>query len=99
MTVWTVTFQDEPEMVKLRAGRARRRAHVAFVRAHPELQIGGEFALTPQQDFPGAIWYVTADSQDRVREIVRSDPYFVPSLRRYEIRQTRPVFESHGLRS
>ncbi|AUQ58048.1 putative protein in bacteria [Phaeobacter inhibens] len=85
MTHWTVTFQDAPEMARIRADRRRRDAHIAFVRAHPELQIGGALAMRPEQDFPGAIWNVEAASRDEVERLILRDPYYVASLRRYQI--------------
>jgi len=85
MTRWTVTFQDAPEMTKIRADKARRDAHIAYVRGRPGLQIGGTLALRPQQDFPGAIWTVEAETRAQVERLVVKDPYYVPSLRRYSI--------------
>jgi len=97
MTIWTVTFQDSPEMTKIRADKARRDAHIAYVRAHAELQIGGPLAMRPQQDFPGAIWAVEAQSRADVERLVLNDPYYIPSLRRYVITASRqgadkPIF-------
>ncbi|WIY24098.1 YciI family protein [Parasedimentitalea psychrophila] len=85
MTHWTVIFQDAPEMTKIRADKARRDAHIAYVRGRPGLQIGGTLALCPQQDFPGAIWTVEAETRAEVERLVLKDPYYVPSLRRYSI--------------
>ena len=78
-------FDDAPEMVRIRGNRARRKAHIAFVATHPELTIGGELAMSPQQDFPGAIWTVRAQNREAVEQLILGDPYFIPSLRRYEI--------------
>ncbi|SCZ73735.1 hypothetical protein SAMN04488118_11839 [Epibacterium ulvae] len=83
---WTVNFQDSPDMLAIRADRSRREAHIAYVRAHPELDIGGEMAMSPMQDFVGAIWYVHADSEDAVEQLVVKDPFYVRSLRQYEIK-------------
>ncbi|MGR3623631.1 YciI family protein [Pseudophaeobacter sp.] len=85
MTHWTVTFQDAPEMARIRGDKARRDAHIAFVRSRPELQIGGSLAMRPMQDFPGAIWNVEAESRADVERLIISDPYYVASLRRYKI--------------
>jgi len=85
MTHWTVTFQDAPEMTRLRADKLRREAHIAFVRAHPELQIGGALAMRPMQDFPGAIWNVEAESRADVERLILRDPFYVAALRRYTI--------------
>ena len=49
MASWTVTFQDAPEMVRIRANKARRQAHIRFVQAHPQLRIGGELAIDTDQ--------------------------------------------------
>ncbi|MGR3759072.1 YciI family protein [Roseobacteraceae bacterium NS-SX3] len=85
MTHWTVTFEDAPEMAQTRADRARREAHIAWVRAHPELQIGGALAMRPEQDFPGAIWNVEAASREEVERLILQDPYYAAGLRRYRI--------------
>ena len=85
MTLWTVTFQDAPEMTKIRVNKSRRMAHIAYVRAHPGLQIGGPMAICPMQDFPGAIWTVEAETQSDVESMVEKDPFYNPSLRRYKI--------------
>ena len=85
MKQWTVTFIDAPGMSRIRGDKNRRTAHIAFVRAHPELQIGGALAMRPEQDFPGAIWNVEAASRDEVERLILRDPYYVASLRRYQI--------------
>ncbi|EEB71749.1 hypothetical protein RR11_2509 [Ruegeria sp. R11] len=41
--------------------------------------------MRPQQDFPGAIWNVEAESRDEVERLILRDPYYVASLRRYQI--------------
>ena len=93
MTRWTVTFQDSPEMGRIRGDRTRRNAHIAYVRAHPELDIGGPMAMHPMQDFPGAIWTVEAEDRAAVERLILQDPYFVRSLRTYRITS----FQSAGL--
>jgi len=85
MTLWTVIFQDAPEMTKIRANKPRRMAHIAYVRANPCLQIGGPMAIRPMQDFPGAIWTVEAETHADVESLLVKDPYYSPSLRRYQI--------------
>ncbi|WP_278921870.1 hypothetical protein [Pseudophaeobacter profundi] len=82
---WRVTFQDAPDMGRIRADKARRAAHIAFVRSRAELQIGGPLAMRPMQDFPGAIWTVCAESRADVERLIVSDPYYVAGLRRYVI--------------
>ena len=72
-------------MARIRGDKPRRLAHIAFVRSHPELNIGGPLALQPMQDFPGAIWTVQADTRADVERLVLSDPYYVASLRCYKI--------------
>ena len=72
-------------MIRIRADKARRVAHIAFVRAQPTLQIGGTLAMRPMQDFPAAIWNVAAESRADVERLIISDPYYVATLRRYKI--------------
>lgn len=72
-------------MTRIRADKVRREAHIAFVRAQPNLQIGGALAMRPMQDFPAAIWNVAAESRTDVERLIISDPYYVASLRRYMI--------------
>ena len=102
MTCWTVSFQDSPEMAKIRGDRTRHDAHVAYVRAHPELAIVspttspivsptdgptvGPIALQPSQDGAGATWTVEASSREAVEKLILKDPYYLPSLRTYSIR-------------
>ena len=85
MKQWTVTFIDAPGMSRIRGDKNRRTAHIAFVRARSELQIGGPLAMAPMQDFPGAIWTVQAETRADVERLILSDPYYVASLRRYKI--------------
>ncbi|WP_264213248.1 YciI family protein [Leisingera thetidis] len=85
MARWTVTFTDQPEMDRVRGDKARREAHIAFVRSRPELQIGGALAMRPMQDFPGAIWNVEAETRQDVERLILQDPYYVAALRRYTI--------------
>lgn len=90
MTCWTVSFQDSPEMAKIRGDRTRHDAHVAYVRAHPELAIVsptvGPMALRPSQDVAGATWTVEANTREAVEKLILKDPYYLPSLRSYNIR-------------
>ena len=48
LTRWAVLFRDAPAMMDIRADKARRDAHVAYVEDHPELRIGG--GLKPDTD-------------------------------------------------
>jgi len=86
MPRWIVTFEDAPEVAGLRRDPARRAAHIAFVRSCDGVQIGGPLALTPMQDFPGAIWTVEAESRQDVMRLIQRDPYFVAGLRHPVIR-------------
>ncbi|MGR3614691.1 MAG: hypothetical protein ACU0BB_01440 [Paracoccaceae bacterium] len=85
MRRWLVTFTDAPEMVRIRADKSRRAAHIAYVHAHPELDIGGDLAMSPKQDFPGAIWTIQAGNREEVRRLISADPYYIPSLRQFRI--------------
>lgn len=85
MPRWIVTFVDAPQMGRIRGDRTRRAAHIAFVRSCEGLDIGGAFAMTPMQDFPGAIWTVEAEDRRAVERLIQRDPYFVATLRRYKI--------------
>lgn len=87
MARWVVSFIDAAQMGQVRADRARRAAHIDFMRAHPQVQIGGALAMRPMQDFPGAIWTVEAETRQDVERLIRQDPYFSDALRRYQIRR------------
>lgn len=82
---WAVIFEDDPEMLNVRADRVRRDAHVAYAKSHPELLIGGGLKDDPSGDFCGALWIVEADTKEDVKALVLRDPFYVPEYRRYQI--------------
>ncbi|MFY0596119.1 MAG: hypothetical protein JXQ85_06795 [Cognatishimia sp.] len=85
MTRWTVIFKDTPDMLSIRADKTRRDAHIAYVRAHPELLIGGGLKPNPDQEFCGALWVIEANSRKEVETLILNDPFYVPEFRSYEI--------------
>ena len=85
MTRWVVIFKDTPEMLDVRSDKARRDAHVAYVRAHPELVIGGGLKPDMNADFCGALWVVETNGKTDIEELVRNDPFYVADYRSYEI--------------
>ncbi|OED47953.1 hypothetical protein AB838_15255 [Rhodobacteraceae bacterium (ex Bugula neritina AB1)] len=85
LTRWAVLFRDAPEMMEIRADKARRDAHVAYVREHPELRIGGGLKPDVDSDFCGALWIVEAKDRIEVEHLIHGDPFYVPALRAYEI--------------
>lgn len=82
---WVVIFKDTPEMLEVRADKARRNAHVAYARAHPELLIGGGLKPDADADFCGALWVVEARARDDVEALIRDDPFYVEAYRSFEI--------------
>jgi len=90
---WVVIFQDRAEMLKIRADQTRRDAHVAYVKAHPELRIGGGLRSEPEGDFCGALWVIDAESREAVEQLILDDPFYVPQLRRYEIYTWSKILE------
>lgn len=85
MTRWVVIFMDTLEMLDVRQDQSRRDAHVAYVKAHPELLIGGGLKPAPDQEFCGAMWVVEADTKGAVDELVLNDPFYVADYRSYSI--------------
>ncbi|WP_293574259.1 YciI family protein [Phaeobacter sp.] len=82
---WAVVFQDDVEMLAVRADQQLRDAHVAFARAHPELLIGGGLAPDVEADFCGALWVVEAATRAEVVALIEADPFYVPAHRRYDV--------------
>ncbi|WP_432447815.1 YciI family protein [Aliiroseovarius marinus] len=82
---WVVIFKDKPEMNEIRANKAKRDAHVSYVRAHPELLIGGGLKPGPDDAFCGALWVVEAPARIEVERLIENDPFYVPHLRSYQI--------------
>ncbi|WP_052348697.1 YciI family protein [Leisingera methylohalidivorans] len=82
---WAVMFRDAPAMTGVRASKARREAHVAYVEDHPELRIGGGLKQDPEGDFCGALWIVEAEDRIEVEHLIHGDPFYVPAFRSYEI--------------
>ncbi len=85
MTRWAVVFRDTAEMLNIRAEQSRRDAHVAYVRAHPELLIGGGLRPDIDGDFCGALWIVESATRAQVERLIHADPFYVAAFRTYEI--------------
>lgn len=84
MPRYVVIFKDTPDMLTIRADQSKRDAHVAYVKAHPELLIGGGLKPDTDQDFCGALWVVEAE-RDAVEALIQNDPFYEPEFRDYEI--------------
>lgn len=82
---WAVIFKDTKEMLEIRAKQELRDAHVAYVRAHPELLIGGGLKPDPEENFCGALWIVEASARFEVERLVGEDPFYFPEFRTFEI--------------
>ncbi|GAA6207900.1 hypothetical protein NBRC116601_11930 [Cognatishimia sp. WU-CL00825] len=85
MPRWAVIFTDSADMLDIRADQAKRDAHVAYVRAHPELLIGGGLKPDVNQDFSGALWIVNAAEKADVIKLINQDPFYVPAYRSFEV--------------
>lgn len=85
MTRWAVLFRDTPAMMGIRADTARRNAHAAYVKDHPELRIGGGLKPDTDGDFCGALWIVEAEDRIEVEHLIHGDPFYVPAFRSCEI--------------
>jgi uncharacterized protein YciI len=85
MTRWVVIFTDTPDMLAIRAKKHLRDAHVAYVKDHPELLIGGGLRPETDANFCGAMWVVETDHKSDVEKLVANDPFYYPSFRTYEI--------------
>ncbi|EBA16265.1 hypothetical protein RSK20926_21105 [Roseobacter sp. SK209-2-6] len=93
---WAVIFQDTPEMQRIRDDRARRDAHVAYAKAHPELLIGGGLKPGPDGAFCGALWVVEAATREEVEALVQNDPFYEPAWRSYEIYTWGKILEDQN---
>jgi|GEM_PF-7042601 hypothetical protein len=51
MVRWVVLFEDKPVMLKIRADKKRRDAHIIYAKAHRELLIGGGLKPDIAADF------------------------------------------------
>ncbi|MEM9045822.1 MAG: YciI family protein [Pseudomonadota bacterium] len=67
--------------------------HLAFLEAH-SAEIGAAGPLSsPSGDPAGGLWIVDASTEDRVRALIRADPFWPTGLRAgYEILNWRQVF-------
>ena len=82
---WVVLFHDTAEMLAVRAKQELRDAHVAYVKAHPELLIGGGLKPEPDAPFCGALWVVETETKAEGEQLILGDPFYVPEFRRFEI--------------
>jgi uncharacterized protein YciI len=85
MQRWAVIFEDTPEMLNIRAQQHLRDAHVAYVKDHPELLIGGGLKPDSDADFCGALWVVETNDKSTVEDLVLNDPFYHAEFRTYKI--------------
>lgn len=84
MARWVVMFDDQPEMLDVR--REREPLHLAYLERHAsEILIAGGLREAPGAAFVGGLWVLEVASRERAAELIESDPYFVPALRRYRL--------------
>jgi len=94
---WVVVFKDTPEMLKVRARKDLRDAHVAYAKAHPELLIGGGLKQDEDQPFCGALWVVELDTKAEVERLVADDPFYFPDYRQYEMFTWGKILEDQNV--
>lgn len=84
MPRWIVYFEDEPGMLDIR--REREPLHLAHLERHAaEILIAGGLREAPGATFVGGLWVLEVPSRERAVELIESDPYYVPALRRYRL--------------
>lgn len=84
MARWVVIFDDAQGMMDIR--REREPLHLAYLDRHAaEIQMAGGLREAPGAAFVGGLWVLEVASRERAVELIESDPYYVPSLRRYRL--------------
>lgn len=77
-------FKDTPGMMAHRAKFERE--HLDFLEMHQsEIPIAGGLRPEPGGIFVGGLWVMEVESFERAEQIIKSDPYYSPKLRSYEL--------------
>ena len=88
---WIAIFEDKPEMLAVR--KEREPAHLAYLKKHEnEILLAGGCRDAPDEAFVGGLWVLEVASKERAIELIKSDPYFVPSYRSYKRRTWGKAF-------
>ncbi len=81
---WLVVFNDDPAMLDVRAEFVD--AHLAYVDAHSsKIVLAGGLRHESDTPFVGGSWLVKAANQSDVVKLIRDDPYYNPTHRKYDI--------------
>jgi uncharacterized protein YciI len=84
MMRYVVIFEDNPDMLAVR--RTTEPAHLAFLEAHrDEILIAGGLRNEHGAAFVGGLWVLEVETKARAVELIESDPYFRPELRKYRV--------------
>jgi uncharacterized protein YciI len=85
-------FEDPPEMAEVRAQFGQ--AHLDFLdKNSKEILLAGGLRDVPGGPFNGGLWVLEVPSRERVEELLKSDPNFIHSKRKYIIRFWGKAFE------
>jgi uncharacterized protein YciI len=89
---WVAIFEDDLGMLEVR--RTYGQAHLDYLAANEsEILIGGGLRNGPGESFAGGLWVLEVASRERAVELVESDPYYVPALRKYKLFTWGKAFE------
>ena len=94
---WIVIFEDSPEMLEIRARKDLRDAHVTYVKAHPELLIGGGLKSSPEAPYCGAVWVVELETKAQVEQLIADDPFYFREFRSYRILTWGKILEDQSV--
>ncbi|MBE7939388.1 MULTISPECIES: YciI family protein [Ramlibacter] len=90
--LFAVRFHDRPDRLPVR--HAYLPAHVAWLDAHQDQVLVGGSLRDPGDDRPvGGLWIVEAESEQAVRALFATDPFWVQGLReRVEVLRWQKAF-------
>ncbi len=81
---WVAIFEDDPQMLTIRAERGEQ--HLAYLRQHAaEILIGGGLRQQDGSPFVGGLWVLEVSDRQRAVELIENDPYYEPAHRRYRL--------------
>lgn len=93
MNHWIVLFEDQPELLDIRAKYFD--AHVKYLTSQPHIFVDGTSLADEEGNAPcGGMWIVKSNNREDIVDLIEGDPMYQSGARRYKIFATGKVLST-----